>query len=234
MIDAATFSSTYNAFWNDVAPTLEHFVRRLNLEHVERFAIPLKSSETKRRALIAEFAFSIFVENSRKNQKLDEKDKRYAEAWMQTVRRMKPFLGQGLDLEEPLSDEEQNEVEDLVDRLALFFVGQFPVDMLRPIFRGCGFLDASEADIYFNDTLFEVKTVERAFRGSDLKQLLSYAALNRASADKVIARLGLVNPRLGISFSMNIDEISREISGRSSEELLSIVIQTVSSGEISR
>ena len=62
MIDAATFSTSYNAFWRAFAPTCELFVRRLNLDGYERFEPPMAASKTVgRRALIAEYAFSLFV-----------------------------------------------------------------------------------------------------------------------------------------------------------------------------
>ena len=65
MIDATTFSSTYKAFWAEAAPLLEHFIRRLNLEHIERLAVPMKSDKSGRKALIAELAFSLMVEKLR-------------------------------------------------------------------------------------------------------------------------------------------------------------------------
>ncbi len=65
MIDAVRFANSYNAFWNSVAPMCENFVRRLNLDGVERFQPPLGKSGTDNRALISEFSFSLFCETIR-------------------------------------------------------------------------------------------------------------------------------------------------------------------------
>jgi len=81
---------------------------------------------------------------------------------------------------------------------------------------------------------FEVKTVDRSFRSADLRQLLTYTALNSVSKEDDINVVGLVNPRRGLSFEMPVSEICMDISGRSAENLFSMVVQVFSSGEISR
>ena len=83
-------------------------------------------------------------------------------------------------------------------------------------------------------TLFEVKTVDRSFRGVDLRQLLTYAALNFASREREISTLGLVNPRRGVFFEMPVGDLCLDIAGRSSESLFAMIIQVLSSGELSR
>lgn len=234
MIDAATFSSTYNAFWNEAAPMLEHFTRRLNLEHFDRFDVPMKSSKTGRKALIAELAFSIFVEKFRSQGKSKNQIKLNENAWSETKRRLLPFLRQGVDLDAPLLKSEKIEVAEVEKRLIAFFTGDYLPIVTRPLFRGCGFVDASEGDILTRSTLFEVKTVERSFRSADLRQLLTYAALNSASREVEIHAVGLVNPRRGVSFEMLVDELCIDISGRSAEDLFAMIVQVFSSGEISR
>jgi hypothetical protein len=72
------------------------------------------------------------------------------------------------------------------------------------------------------------------FRAVDIKQLLTYAALNFASAQRKLTRIGLFNPRMGISFSASLDEISLETSGCPSAELLPEIVRVISSGDTSR
>ncbi len=231
MIDATTFSSTYNAFWAEAAPLLEHFIRRLNLEHIERLAVPMKSDKSGRKALIAELAFSLMVEKLRAQGNPKEQQEK---AWNETSRRLRPFLGQGVDLDAPLGKNEELEVVEVGKRLTAFFKGDnLPVET-RPVFKGCGFVDASEGDILTKSTLFEVKTVDRSFRGVDLRQLLTYAALNFASREREISTLGLVNPRRGVFFEMPVGDLCLDIAGRSSESLFAMIIQVLSSGELSR
>jgi len=234
VIDAATFSSTYNAFWNEATPTVEHFVRRINIKHLERFYVPMKPEGSGRKAVIAEFAFSLFVEHVRSEVEPKDRSKQRVDAWAETERRLRPFLGQGIDLTTSLSPIENVEVTELERRLIGFFKRDRIPTRTRPLFLGCGFVDASEGDILTSSTLFEVKTVERSFRSSDIRQLLTYAALNFAAQGSEIPGVGIFNPRRGVAFEFPLRELCNEISGRSVEDLFSLIIQVFSSGELSR
>ena len=143
-------------------------------------------------------------------------------------------MEQNLDLSTPLNVDEKKEVTELFQRLSNFFVKEHSPQQIRPIFKGCGFVDASEADVLAKSTLFEVKTVERSFRSVDLRQVITYAALNHSSKEVEITNLGLANPRRGVFFELPLNEISMEISGRTADERVSTIVQTISSGEISR
>ncbi|UWQ21598.1 hypothetical protein [Jannaschia sp. W003] len=121
MIDAATFSSTYNAFWAEAAPMLEHFTRRLNLEHLDRFDTPMKYDKTGRKALIAEFGFSMMVEIIRSAGNSGDRAELQENAWNDTKRRLRPFLGQGVDLDTPLQHSEKAEAAEIERRLVEFF-----------------------------------------------------------------------------------------------------------------
>lgn len=237
MIDAATFASSYNAFWNAIAPTCEHFVRRLNMDGIERFDVPMANSHTANRAVIAEYAFSLFVE--RKKDSLSGKDRRDREAvesaaWRATKRRLTAYVRQGLNLKRSFEVHEQSEIDEISERLFSFFADVNRRTVLRPIYNGCGFVDASEGDIIYGETIFEVKTVDRLFRGSDVRQTITYAALNMAAGQYEIVRLGLINPRRGQYCEFELDRVCSEISGRPAQELLAMVVQAISSGEISR
>jgi hypothetical protein len=236
MIDASTFAISFNAFWHAYAPTCEHFVRRLNLDGLERFQRPMRqSTKTRRRALIAEYAFSLFVERRKSSIAGSAIAPEALEhvAWSATVKRLAPYANQGLDIEHLLDGDEDREVEEISSSLARFFNASKPI-VLRPIFAGCGYVDASEGDVIFGSTLYEVKTVERPVRSSDIRQTITYAALNAASHQFNIENVGLFNPRRGLYCDIGIEHICSEISGRPAQELLEIVIQALSSGEISR
>ena len=94
-------------------------------------------------------------------------------------------------------------------------------------------ISSCEGDVFFESTLFEVKAGQRTFRAVDLKQLLTYAALNNSAQMPPIVSLGLFNPRMGISFCSEIDSICLEISGCTAAELLPEIIRVVSSGDLS-
>jgi hypothetical protein len=194
----------------------------------------MKSDKAGRKALIAELGFSLMVERLRPQETPTDPAKINEIAWNETRRRLKPFLGQGVDLDAPLQQSENIEVAAIEKRLMGFFNGNnFPI-VARPLFKGCGFVDASEGDILTKSTLFEVKTVDRSFRSADLRQLLTYSALNSASREADISAVGLVNPRRGVSCEMQVGELCLDISGRSAENLFAMIVQVFSSGEISR
>ncbi len=237
MIDAASFAISYNAFWNDFAPTCEYFVRRLNLEGVERFEPPIGKSSASKRAIIAEFAFSLFVERKKNNipgiKKKPENVIQEA-AWLETEKRLAPYAVEGLNLSRDFDKDESDEVDAIAKTLFRFFTNDGRELILRPMFSGCGYIDASEGDILFGDTIYEIKTVDRLFRSNDVRQVITYAALNFASKQFSIENIGLFNPRSGQYCEIPLEHVCREISGRPAQELLAAIIQAVSSGEISR
>lgn len=236
MIDASTFAISFNAFWHAYTPTCEHFVRRLNLDGLERFHPPMSLvTKTRRRAVIAEYAFSLFVERKKDQTRGASgafEDQREV-AWSETAKRLAPYSEQGLDIESRLNDEEDREVAVIAERLGRFFNSSKPA-VLRPTFSGCGYVDASEGDVIFGSTLYEVKTVERPVRSSDIRQTITYAALNAASERFDLQNVGLFNPRRGQYCDIEVEYVCSEISGRPAQELFAIIIQAISSGEISR
>ncbi len=137
--------------------------------------------------------------------------------------------------ETSLDDDENKEVAEIADRLNKVFDFSKSV-VLRPMFPGCGYVDSSEGDVIFGSTLFEIKTVDRAVRSSDIRQTITYAALNAASASSRfnICGIGLFNPRRGQFCDIEIEHICSEISGRPAQELFEVIIQALSSSGISR
>ena len=238
MIDAKRFAIVYNAFWQSATPTCDLFIRRANLDGYERWDAPVDGPRKgARQPLSAEYAFSVFVIaheiRSGTIAKLSKKDI-HARAWQETKDRLRPYAVQGLDLDTDFSDEERADSEDLTRRLVTFFFGRDLTLTTRPRFPGCGYIDMSEGDVLCGSTLFEVKTVDRKFRGMDLRQLLTYAALNKSAKMVEISHIGLFNPRRGISVEFELEELCLGISGKTAEVLLSEIIETVSSGEMSR
>jgi hypothetical protein len=182
------------------------------------------------------YAFSLFVERRRGSTNIaDLASEAQAErAWLDTMRRLAPYSEQGLDVHTSLDQEETAEVAEIAARLGrVFDFSQSTI--LRPKFPGCGYVDASEGDVIFGPTLFEVKTVDRPVSSSDIRQTLTYAALNAAAPDPFdIQKIGLFNPRRGQFCDIEIDYICSEIAGLPAQELFEVIVQALSSGEISR
>lgn len=158
----------------------------------------------------------------------------HTRVWEDTIRELKPFSFQGLDLETDLTDEEKGDADNISGRLIRFFTNNADPIVTRPQFPGCGYIDMSEGDVVFGSTLFEVKTVDRMLRSVDLRQLLTYSALNSASNSYQVDSIAVFNPRRGIYAQFELDELCLEVSGKPSNVFLSEIVETVSSGEISR
>jgi hypothetical protein len=238
MIDASQFSTTYNAFWNEIAPAMEHFVRKLNRLRLRRAYPPLPPSLTKNRGVVAEYAFALFAERAQDEQTGISRSvaEIKAAAWYATLLRIKPILKDRTVAPDELDRMELEEVVELASRLTGIFLDpeQPAFVKVRPMFNGCGYVDASEGDLISEGVLYEVKTVDRLFRGIDIRQVITYAALNFSSRQHEITALGLVNPRTGHIVRMSIEEVSVEIAGKRSEELFFEIIHAISSGDISR
>ena len=238
MIDARRFATVYNAFWQSTTPTCELFVRRVNLDGYERLDPPLDGPrEGGRQALAAEYAFArLAIQHQQQADAVQNPlgEEVHALAWQAATDQLSPYAVQGLDIETPFREEERIDALKITDRLMKFFSRRRLPLTIRPCFRGCGYIDTSQGDVMFGSTLFEVKTVDRMIRGIDIRQLLTYAALNKNAKCYNLSHIGLYNPRRGIAAEFELEDVCLGISGKSSEALLSEIIETASSGEMSR
>jgi hypothetical protein len=231
MIDASSFANLHNSFWTAHAPSLERFVRRLNLELTQRWSPPInKPPEKIRAALVSETAFSRFCNlvSSPNLEKIDEI------SLVEAKKKLIPLMGEDQDLIAPLSLSEKDQIKEIEKNLITFFRQRGEQVIIRPLINGCGYVDASEADVISGVSLFEIKAVDRPFKGTDIKQLMTYCALNHASKQFYIEDIAIFNPRQGIWFQLNLDNIAREISGQSAQELCERVALTLCSGDLSR
>lgn len=236
LISAIAFAREHSSIWRSLTPTGEIFIRRLNADVYERQYPPLKSVvEPARRAFVNELGFQLFF---------DAEDQKWAgeffpgnavrDAMASLQRASRRYRGAPGKVE--ADEQETREARELFGRLRAFFgrESQRQVLELFPRFPGCGILDSCAGDIYFPTTLFEVKAGDRSFLSVDVRQLLIYAALNKSAGVRELTRVGLFNPRTGTSFVADLDELSREISGVPSGDLLAEIIRIASSGDVSR
>jgi hypothetical protein len=212
---------------------MELFVRKLNLRLYGREFPSMSSSVApSRRGFVNEVAFQLFVATRTNPSVSPETEANATSAARQLI------LGKNSSSTDtsPLNVEEMLDAKEQLTRLKIFFAnkrGGAALELM-PAFAGCGIVDSCNGDVYFGTSLFEVKAGDRNFRSIDLRQLLTYAALNYAQSKRRIEEIGLFNPRVGISFSMGIDELCLEVSGHPASHTLSEIIRAISSGEISR
>lgn len=71
-------------------------------------------------------------------------------------------------------------------------VGVMNDTILRPKFAGCGEIMAAEGDLIVGQTLYEIKAGNRPFRILDLRQVLTYCALNSLQPISTINEIALL------------------------------------------
>lgn len=235
MIGATRFASAYGSFWRNVTPTIDLFVRKINIELYERVEAPCDYQvDPSRSALVAETAFALFdIYSQLENDKSQFFERFLQKATAEARRRLARLNAENID--DDLNQNELNAANELFSRLRSYFVTHHGNKLVvRPSFPGCGFVDRSEGDVIYDEALFEIKAVDRNFRSVDIKQLITYAALDYQSGSQPFQEIGIYNPRRGTEFEMGLDDVCLEVSGLSMVELLEIVAYSIASGDVSR
>ena len=232
MISERKLSNSFSSFWNELLPTADSFVRRMNLS-CERYCLPTDSSfdiNRDRRAVINELSFRLFM-GAAKEKELSPSDK--MELFVKVSHYIEK-LAPNIKIELPISLEELNEAESLSFSLNAYFSDrERPKLQFWPVFRGCGRIHACKGDILSNDKLIEVKAGDRHFRITDIRQIITYLSLNSISKQYVIERIALVNPRTGLSFETTVEILIEDCSRRKPVDVFGDIIDFLSTEVIS-
>jgi hypothetical protein len=174
MISERLFVRRYLSFWRDALPFGEAFVRGLNARLNTRIAQQSSwGGEAGRRSAIAQLAALMF-EHGDPQLDLDA-------AFDQTAAQL------GVDLEDKLNKFERLELKRSHDYLTQH-VGRIDL-VFRPQFLGCGMVSPCEGDYLLGETLYEMKYGWHGFRVVDVRQVLTYCALNLTSIGDRIAAI---------------------------------------------
>lgn len=227
MISERKFSNSYSSFWNQILPTADSFVRRLNLA-CRRFTVPIDSIvpvNGDKRAVINELAFRLFKEKAN-GKDLSNAAKTELEGKVRLyIERLSPNI---LKIE-ALSQAEQIEAEELENALFAYFQSLKLTSLsFWPLFNGCGWLNACKADILCEGKLIEVKAGDRYFRITDIRQIITYLTLNFNSHQYTIDHIALVNPRKGLEFETSVEIFIESCSGRKPVDVFSDIVDFVS------
>jgi len=113
-----------------------------------------------------------------------------------------------------ISDTEKQEIISIADNTLEFIEKLGGQDVLfKPRLKGYSFIPDLCADLSIGDSLFEIKTVNRNFKSSDLKQLFIYIALRQVSDKENWKFAGLYNPRKGVYCKFNIKTLIYNLTG---------------------
>lgn len=228
MTSEKRFSSSHSAFWNALLPMEEPYLRSQN-GNLRPFAYPLVSRvPADQRGTVNECAFLIFAEATERSvppaqlpQSAVDRCVWDAEAFVRRMHSRVPFAHL-----EPLA---VREAKELATRLDAFVrnCGARTIQV-KPLFPGCGWIDDAEGDLLIGSTLVEVKAGERQFRAIDIRQLLSYCALNHSARTYGISSVALLNPRFGIYFEEDLESLCEKVAGSSSASVLGAIVDYIS------
>lgn len=234
MISERQFATLYTSFWASALPLAETAVRALNLR-VDRVFEPLEANcEAALNGFVNEFAFRLAESSHRAESGAIMSDKIrevYGSTEAYIMRLPHPVV--------PSSPSEREaatrDAMAIANRLAEIIRqarGTRGVTY-RPAFLGCGMLDACEGDILMGDELWEVKSGDRQFRQTDVRQILIYCAMNHAARTRQIDRYSLVNPRAGVVVGGRVGDLTYEVAGCDPGTLFDEIITCVTMAEAS-
>lgn len=207
----------------------DHYWRTQNLM-LHRFAEPMEGpSDRVSRGVVNELAFEVFCDLNKHAIPLSSNQLEIlTKHKLPAVLKFSARFHDHFNLTESNFDVRLvNESIMLSQRLADYFSKFEPQEICayRPLFSGCGLLRACEGDLLVGKTLYEVKAGNRNFRVVDVRQLLTYVALNRAQGNATIDHIALLNPRTGKYWIKSIDTVCLAISGKNSVEMLDDLIE---------
>ncbi|MCB0413330.1 MAG: hypothetical protein KDD50_03295 [Bdellovibrionales bacterium] len=235
MISERQFAHKFSNFWSSTTPMITSIVKQVNSNLYQNYLEPIKlKGLDSRRGLVNETGFLIFhFESLTRRLNHSPSQKSIDQATATAQKKIERLEGTAVD---SISQEELTESIALYQSLYFFWEYQLNKRAIStlPFFPGCGIVEGCEGDILAGDTLFEVKAGDGNFKGVDLKQVLTYCALSKNSDSQLIKSIGLVNPRQGKYFLIDIDELSFLISGLSSSDLLHKIVLFLAGGEVSK
>ncbi len=218
MISERDIAEKFSVIWKQNFPLLSpNFIRVFNEAQIEVInSNPVQTTEDVRYDFVSEAAFNlseILFENKAKSSDFVSDKKNLDELIEQTVKvigKKGNYAAEDLNLNE----NELQEIIKIADNILEFIDRTKGEDItFRPKLKGYGFISDLEADLSIDDTLYEIKTVTRNFKSSDLKQLFIYLALRQVSESSNWKYAGLYNPRKGIYGKFNVKNIIYNLTG---------------------
>jgi hypothetical protein len=227
MISSTQFALSHHSFWSDCFPALENYVRVINSGGYERSFHELAwEVAPSRSALVSETGFCL------SRMPTAPIDSAIADARL----RLANLPGVTSD-NEPLTPVEQKAAVDLASRIGVMakqLVGQNASLIYDPLFNGCGLLGNSRGDIRSKSVLIEVKSVDRTFRSTDFRQLVTYIFQDRVGGASSVEKLALLNARRGTTFAAKISDFFLDTSVSNLTDIQNKFFAAVGSGGASR
>jgi hypothetical protein len=226
MISERVLAKSFTSFWQELVPLLtprfialfnEAYEKPLNGEDgLVLSGIPL--SPEIRPDIVAEFAFraaQLLYERHRAPKDLFDDSMVVFEASKKAFEVIQRYEGIKPAAVHPMSVAELDQGFALVKNYSALY-RTFPPNAridFCPNFQGSGFLNTAEGDLGIHDTLIEIKTTTRKISSKDLKQLITYLALDAATGEQRWSHIGIFNPRRGTLHRAQVDALLLRVSG---------------------
>ncbi|KID57492.1 hypothetical protein JF50_09860 [Pseudoalteromonas luteoviolacea] len=231
MISESTFSKKFTSFWNEILPNSKNYVRLINGGLLDPVYEPFDTAERKNNtALVNVLSFNMFRELCNKSQTIGQLsnssyfDSQNFENLLENGMAYLSKFSYGAECSLPLSVKEKEQASQLFRHMYIRYVANNSNVVIDPKFDGCGFINESFGDIISDHTLVEIKSGERRFSLTDIRQLLIYLVLNHYSKKPFqINYIELFNPRMGIAFTEDVESFCLNISALNSQELFAEV-----------
>jgi hypothetical protein len=218
MINERNIAEKISAIWKQNFPMLTpNFIKVFNETHVNPINLNAVSiNEGERYDLVSEASFNLaelVVQNNNTPGDYLSKPKNLNDLLYKTAQSIWKKGGQ-FTADIKLTNSELKDLLQLSNNILEFI--QFTKKeniQFRPKLKGYGFISDLEADLSVDETLYEVKTVTRNFKSTDLKQLFLYLALRQVSEGNTWQYAGLYNPRKGTFTKFNVKKVIYNLSG---------------------
>lgn len=220
MITERDIAEKFSVIWKQHFPMLTpNFMRVFNeaqINEINKFSIPML--ENVRYDLVSEAAFNLCAEVYTNKINIEsfltnsDNEKKLLKETADTIWKS-GYSKKDLNI----SVDEKNEINKICNNISEFINTVKDGEILfKPKLKGYGVIPDLEADLSIGNTLYEIKTVNRNFKSSDLKQLFIYLALQQTSGKTRWEYGGLYNPRKGTFCKFNIKSLVYNLSGGSS------------------
>lgn len=226
MISERAFAKSFSSFWQELVPLLTpRFVGLFNEAYrvglVDEIGAPLETVPVEsgiRADVVAEFAFwgaRMLHEIGREADSLLSDPEVVQEASRMALEVVQKYEGEKPDVIGPLTPNELRQGQEIARNYASLYRACRPMARIEfcPPFQGCGFLNAAVGDIGIDGTLVEVKTTTRRVTGNDLRQLITYLALDAGSGCQRWSYVAIFNPRRGTFHRAEVDALLLRLSG---------------------
>jgi len=218
MISERDISEKFSAIWKQNIPLMTpSFMRVFNEAQIKKInKNPIPNSEDVRYDIVAETSFNISEIATVEDKKINTiiKDSKRFEKIVSETAKSIWTTGNYKKKDLKLEKSEKEEIKKICEN-TLEFIEKTKKEKVefKPKLKGYSFIPDLEADLSIDDTLYEIKTVNRNFKSSDLKQLFIYLALKQVSEEENWKYAGLYNPRKGTYCKFNVKSLIYNLTG---------------------